>query len=95
MADHKGRIDAVMLGVGAAFDFHSGRIARAPGWIQDMGLEWLSRLLKEPGRLWRRYLVTNFIFLTYFLLRTPSWILLRRARMNGTLPPEQESRTYT
>jgi len=78
MADHKGRIDAVMLGVGAAFDFHSGKVQRAPLWMQDMGLEWLSRLIKEPGRLWRRYLVTNFIFLTYILWRTPKWIWSRR-----------------
>jgi N-acetylglucosaminyldiphosphoundecaprenol N-acetyl-beta-D-mannosaminyltransferase len=95
MAEHKGRIHAVMIGVGAAFDFHSGKVQRAPHWMQDLGLEWLSRLIREPRRLWRRYLVTNSIFLTYILLRTPSWILLRRARMTSTSPPEQESRTYT
>ena len=46
----------VMIGVGAAFDFHSGRIKRAPRWMQDIGLEWFHRLCKEPRRLWRRYL---------------------------------------
>lgn len=48
---------AVMIAVGAAFDFHSGRIARAPRWMQRSGLEWLHRLWSEPGRLWRRYLI--------------------------------------
>lgn len=47
----------VFLGVGAAFDFHSGAIRRAPVWMRSMGLEWLHRLISEPRRLWRRYLV--------------------------------------
>jgi N-acetylglucosaminyldiphosphoundecaprenol N-acetyl-beta-D-mannosaminyltransferase len=80
MANHKGRIHAVMLGVGAAFDFHSGKVRRAPQWMQDLGLEWLSRLLTEPRRLWRRYLITNSIFLTYLVWRTPAWIYSRRTR---------------
>jgi N-acetylglucosaminyldiphosphoundecaprenol N-acetyl-beta-D-mannosaminyltransferase len=46
-----------MLGVGAAFDMHSDRLTRAPVWVQDLGLEWFYRLLAEPRRLWRRYLV--------------------------------------
>jgi N-acetylglucosaminyldiphosphoundecaprenol N-acetyl-beta-D-mannosaminyltransferase len=46
----------VAIGVGAAFDFHSGRIARAPPWMRSKGLEWLHRLVSEPRRLWRRYL---------------------------------------
>ena len=58
MAEHLGRIQApVMLGVGAAFDFHAGAVRRAPRWMQRSGLEWLFRLLAEPRRLWRRYLV--------------------------------------
>jgi N-acetylglucosaminyldiphosphoundecaprenol N-acetyl-beta-D-mannosaminyltransferase len=52
-----------MLGVGAAFDFHAGTLARAPVWMQNRGLEWLHRLCSEPGRLWRRYLVTNSAFM--------------------------------
>jgi N-acetylglucosaminyldiphosphoundecaprenol N-acetyl-beta-D-mannosaminyltransferase len=47
-----------MLGVGAAFDFNSGRLRRAPSWIGDRGLEWLFRLLMEPAGLWKRYLIT-------------------------------------
>lgn len=50
---------ALFFGVGAAFDFLTGGVARAPVWIQDFGLEWLYRLIKEPKRLWRRYMSTN------------------------------------
>jgi N-acetylglucosaminyldiphosphoundecaprenol N-acetyl-beta-D-mannosaminyltransferase len=55
----------VFLGVGAAFDFHSGAVKRAPVWMQRVGLEWLHRLLSEPRRLWRRYLILApwFVFL--------------------------------
>lgn len=63
MARHRGAVQAVMIGVGAAFDFHAGAIPRAPAWMRSSGLEWLHRLLSEPRRLWRRYLVTNSIFL--------------------------------
>jgi N-acetylglucosaminyldiphosphoundecaprenol N-acetyl-beta-D-mannosaminyltransferase len=63
MAAHRGRIHAVMLGVGAAFDFHAGTINRAPAWMRTHGLEWLHRLYSEPRRLGRRYLTTNSSFL--------------------------------
>ncbi len=59
MAAHRGRVQAVMLGVGAAFDFHAGRVPQAPSWLQNIGLEWFFRLLMEPRRLWRRYLKHN------------------------------------
>lgn len=62
MAVHRGRVQAVMIGVGAAFDYHAGTIVRAPLWMQRYGLEWFHRLCSEPGRLWRRYLVTNTLF---------------------------------
>jgi len=62
MAAHRGRIHAVMIGVGAAFDYHAGTIKRAPKWMQDCGLEWFHRLVSEPRRLWKRYLVTNTLF---------------------------------
>ncbi len=56
--DHVGQINgATLIGVGAAFDFHSGAVTRAPKWMQKSGFEWLHRLLSEPRRLWRRYLV--------------------------------------
>jgi len=59
MAAHVDRIQAVMLGVGAAFDFHAGKVKQAPKWLQNKGLEWLFRLSTEPGRLWKRYLKHN------------------------------------
>jgi exopolysaccharide biosynthesis WecB/TagA/CpsF family protein len=61
--DHRDSIRAVQVCVGAAFDFHAGVKPMAPAWMQKRGLEWLYRLIQEPGRLWRRYLVTNSIFL--------------------------------
>ena len=63
MAAHRGRINAVMIGVGAAFDYHAGTLRRAPLWMQRAGLEWLHRLASEPRRLWRRYLITNSQFI--------------------------------
>jgi len=51
------------LGVGGLFDFYSGRIPRAPQWLRELGLEWTFRLYQEPGRMWRRYLLGNAIFL--------------------------------
>ncbi|OGA68500.1 MAG: teichoic acid biosynthesis protein [Betaproteobacteria bacterium RIFCSPLOWO2_12_FULL_68_20] len=65
LAAHRGRIAAVLIGVGAAFDFHAGVVRRAPPWMRRAGLEWLYRLAREPRRLWRRYLVTNALFAAY------------------------------
>ena len=59
--------NTLLLGVGAAFDFHAGVVRRAPVWMQKSGLEWLYRLLQESGRLWKRYLVTNTLFVYHFL----------------------------
>lgn len=59
MAEHRGRVNAVMLGVGAAFDFLAGVKPQAPAWMQRMGLEWAFRLATEPRRLWRRYAYHN------------------------------------
>jgi N-acetylglucosaminyldiphosphoundecaprenol N-acetyl-beta-D-mannosaminyltransferase len=56
----------VLVGVGAAFDFHAGLVRQAPNWIQDAGLEWAFRLMHEPRRLWRRYLRYNPRFLAAF-----------------------------
>lgn len=65
MAQHRDRLNgAALLGVGAAFDFHTGRKPQAPYWMQRSGLEWTFRLATEPRRLWKRYLVNNpaFVF---------------------------------
>ena len=65
MFEHRGRLTSpVIVGVGAAFDFHSGRKKQAPGWMREHGLEWFYRLVQEPRRLWHRYIVygTEFVF---------------------------------
>ncbi len=74
MAEHKGKLPAVMLGVGAAFDFLAGRKPQAPKWMQAIGLEWLFRLMHEPRRLARRYLYNN-----------PRFVLLALADLLGIL----------
>lgn len=63
MADWENEISCVALGVGAAFDFHSGRVRRGPEWMSSAGLEWMFRLAMEPRRLWRRYFWANPRFL--------------------------------
>lgn len=63
----------VLIAVGAAFDFHAGQLVQAPKWMQRCGLEWLFRLIMEPRRLWRRYLIGNPRFL---------WLLWRKKRLN-------------
>ena len=69
MSEHRGRLNAsVLVGVGAAFDFHTGRIAQAPHWMREHGLEWLFRLSREPSRLWRRYLIYGTQFVALVLL---------------------------
>ncbi len=68
MAAHVDRLNApVLIGVGAAFDFHAGLLKRAPRWVQHSGLEWLFRLLSEPRRLWRRYLKIVPLFIIKIL----------------------------
>lgn len=63
VANHLGKVHAVMMAVGAAFDFHAGTLRQAPVWMQKNGLEWLFRLIMEPRRLWKRYLTTNSYFI--------------------------------
>lgn len=63
MYEHRGKIKALMLGVGAGFDFHAGTVKRAPAWMRNHYLEWLYRLIQDPKRLWKRYVQTNAKFL--------------------------------
>jgi len=79
MNEHVGRLSApVLVGVGAAFDFHAGVKRQAPRWMQHWGLEWLFRLMTEPRRLWRRYLINNSCFLWLVLLQALGKIALGR-----------------
>lgn len=65
MHEHQFKLNGVMLGVGAAFDFSAGTVKRAPRWMQELCLEWLYRLVQNPRRLFTRYLTTNAAFLFY------------------------------
>lgn len=67
MSAHRGRVQAVMIGVGAAFDFHAGVVNRAPLWMQRRGLEWLHRIFQDPRRLAKRYVVSNALFIAAVL----------------------------
>jgi N-acetylglucosaminyldiphosphoundecaprenol N-acetyl-beta-D-mannosaminyltransferase len=69
MAAHKGRVQAVMVGVGAAFDFLAGTKPQAPRWMMRIGMEWFFRLATEPRRLWKRYLKHNPRFVVLFALQ--------------------------
>lgn len=69
LARNKERLPAgIYPAVGAAFAFHAGRVKQAPGWMQRFGLEWIFRLLAEPRRLWKRYVVFNTLFLFYLVV---------------------------
>jgi N-acetylglucosaminyldiphosphoundecaprenol N-acetyl-beta-D-mannosaminyltransferase len=81
MASMRDRLEApVLVGVGAAFDFHAGLVAQAPRWLQRAGLEWAFRLLQEPRRLWRRYLRYNPRFVAGFASQYARHLLAKRAR---------------
>ncbi|RZL03512.1 MAG: glycosyltransferase [Rubrivivax sp.] len=81
MSEHRGTVKAVMVGVGAAFDYHAGTLRRAPVWMQQRGLEWLYRFVCEPRRLARRYLETNSVFVTKLAFRS----------LFGKVPKQQKS----
>jgi len=92
IVDHRGRVGAVMLGVGAAFDFLAGTKRQAPAVLQRAGLEWLFRLGTEPRRLWRRYLRHNPRFVVLFgrqLLRRDG--ASERARRERILEAKEET----
>jgi N-acetylglucosaminyldiphosphoundecaprenol N-acetyl-beta-D-mannosaminyltransferase len=70
MSDFVSRLPfGMMIGVGAAFDIHTGRLKDAPDWIKKSGLQWMHRLCQEPSRLWKRYLVNNSCFLWRLFLQ--------------------------
>ena len=76
MAAHRSRVEVVMVGVGAAFDFLAGAKAQAPRWMMGLGLEWLFRLATEPRRLWKRYLKHNPRFIVFFAMQ---WLGLKHS----------------
>lgn len=66
MQEHQDKLErGVMIGVGAAFNFFSGTVDKAPHWIEDAGMEWLYRMMKEPKRLWKRYIIGGIKYIRY------------------------------
>lgn len=79
IASHRGELQpGILMGVGGLFDFFSGNIRRAPRWMREIGLEWLYRILQEPGRMWKRYVIGNPLF----LYRVLKWKLFNRSLNN-------------
>lgn len=79
MAEHRDRINSCMIGLGGAFEVYAGVKERAPLWMQKASLEWLYRLIQDPKRLWKRYLITNTLFV-WLLLR--QWIKIKAKPTN-------------
>jgi N-acetylglucosaminyldiphosphoundecaprenol N-acetyl-beta-D-mannosaminyltransferase len=83
------KLSCAVMAVGAAFDFHAGKLEQAPSWMQDRGLEWLFRLTREPRRLWRRYIILNPLF-CWHLAR--QWLNPGRfERRNETAPDRRQN----
>ena len=87
--EHRDALHMPMLAVGAAFDFHAGRVPQAPPVMQKAGLEWLYRLCREPARLWKRYLLLNPEYVALVALQ---WLRLRKFPLVVTHPPRKELR---
>jgi N-acetylglucosaminyldiphosphoundecaprenol N-acetyl-beta-D-mannosaminyltransferase len=84
MAEHKGKIGSCMLGVGQAFNVYAGVEKRLPKWMRDLSLEWTYRLFLEPKRLWKRYFITNSIFILLVIRIYFSKLVGRRKIVNLT-----------
>jgi N-acetylglucosaminyldiphosphoundecaprenol N-acetyl-beta-D-mannosaminyltransferase len=91
MRAHKDQIPGVMLGVGAAFDFHAGAVKQAPNWLQRAGLEWAFRLAMEPKRLFKRYTTTNPVFIGIALTQVIGAKIFGRNYRSTRLLPKAKS----
>jgi N-acetylglucosaminyldiphosphoundecaprenol N-acetyl-beta-D-mannosaminyltransferase len=92
MARYGSKVEArLMIGVGAAFNYHTGRLRDCAPWIKRAGLQWLHRLLQEPSRLWRRYLVTNSTFIALIFLQA----LGLRAAARPSVPGQNSDNPLT
>jgi exopolysaccharide biosynthesis WecB/TagA/CpsF family protein len=85
--EYRDAIPIPLVAVGAAFDFHAGFMPQAPAWMQQTGLEWVFRLVHEPRRLWRRYLLLNPLYLILLALQITG---LRRFDPAQAIPPDRE-----
>lgn len=87
--EYRDLLSMPLMAVGAAFDFHAGTVSQAPSWLQSRGLEWLYRLVQEPRRLWKRYAVTNSLYVLYVALQ---WARLRTFELDDTISPTIQMR---
>lgn len=87
--EYRDLLSRPILAVGAAFDFHAGTLAQAPGTMQRLGLEWLFRLAQEPGRLWRRYVLLNPLFVWNLLLQLTRLKSFKAWLPDGSERPER------
>lgn len=87
--EYRDLLSMPLMAVGAAFDFHAGTVSQAPSWLQNRGLEWLYRLVQEPRRLWKRYAVTNTLYVLYIALQ---WARLRTFELDDTSSPTIQMR---
>lgn len=78
MAEHKDKINSCMIGLGGALEVYAGVKDRAPKWMQEYSLEWLYRFMQDPKRLWKRYLVTNTLFIVLLLVQIVNTRVLKR-----------------
>jgi N-acetylglucosaminyldiphosphoundecaprenol N-acetyl-beta-D-mannosaminyltransferase len=85
--EYRNQLPLPLIGVGAAFNFHSGHLPQAPNVLQNLGLEWLYRLAHEPKRLWKRYLVLNPLYITLFVLQ---FLKLRCLKTQASLRPSKD-----
>jgi N-acetylglucosaminyldiphosphoundecaprenol N-acetyl-beta-D-mannosaminyltransferase len=89
VSEYRDDLSMPLVAVGAAFDYHAGLLIDSPAWVQRAGLQWLHRLLQEPRRLWKRYLLLNPEFLARWALQRSG---LRRPDPNNGVPPRSEER---
>jgi N-acetylglucosaminyldiphosphoundecaprenol N-acetyl-beta-D-mannosaminyltransferase len=82
----------VMIGVGAAFDVHTGGLRDAPEWVKQAGLQWFHRLCQEPKRLWKRYLLNNSLFLMLIMLQLSGLVRYDLGTIQSSSKPESDSK---
>jgi N-acetylglucosaminyldiphosphoundecaprenol N-acetyl-beta-D-mannosaminyltransferase len=87
MHHYVGKLDArLLIGVGAAFDFHTGRIKDSPGWVKALGGGWINRIFQDPKRLWRRYLINNPKFIYAITLQLLGIVKYELSENNPVVP---------
>ena len=87
--EYRERLSLPLIAVGAAFDFHAGKLPQAPPWLQKRGLEWLYRLIQEPRRLWKRYVYLNPLYIFLLALQI---LGLKKLKPKEAIPPAEDLR---